>query len=80
MMVSIGSRCLRCGECCYAFEVPEINKPGMSQCKHFSRDENGLGVCHIYSKRPFSCRIFILPDADGVCALGKIKRRKDASR
>jgi len=74
-------KCLRCGECCYAFEVPEIKKHNHQRCPYFSRDIEGRGICDIYNNRPYSCRIFILPaDESGNCALGNVLTEKNKIR
>ena len=70
-------KCLRCGECCFAFEVPEIQKPSFQKCPYY-KITRGKGTCSIYRNRPYSCRIFVLPDVNGNCALGAIiKERKE---
>jgi len=75
------TKCLRCGECCFAFDVPELQKPSHEWCRHFSRDAD-VGICNIYNNRPKSCRVFILPAGKGgSCVLGayimQMKRREE---
>lgn len=72
-------KCVRCGECCFAFEVPEISKPDRTWCRHFERGSGSIGVCKIYDSRPQSCRIFILAGVDGECILGKAIRKARAN-
>lgn len=44
--------CLRCGDCCTRFTIPEINKPAGERCFNLSDDN----FCMIYDTRPDMCR------------------------
>ncbi len=46
-------KCDGCTLCCYLFDIPEIKKPGSTECAHIC--ENG---CDIYDSRPDCCRGF----------------------
>lgn len=45
------NECGSCTACCWALEIPEINKPHFSECPN--QTENG---CKIYDNRPIECR------------------------
>lgn len=45
--------CGNCQECCYAIEVPPMNKGANEKCQH--QGERG---CAIYDTRPNACKVF----------------------
>lgn len=62
MSQSSDIKCLRCGTCCTAFDIKEINKEAGERCKHLSPDNK----CTIYEKRPWGCRGY---QPDELCVL-----------
>lgn len=70
------TKCLRCGQCCIAYDVPEINKRGFTACPHLVFGDGGIASCNIYETRPESCKIFTIAGKDGECVIGKIQMQK----
>ena len=58
--------CLRCGDCCIRFEIPELVKPAGVRCKHLTEDS----LCAIWDKpeRPTICYKHDYPAR--VCPIG----------
>ncbi|KAA0258625.1 YkgJ family cysteine cluster protein [Deferribacter autotrophicus] len=54
--------CLKCGVCCYFFDISTLKKPALSPCKHLGED----GKCKDYENRPAVCRDF---QPDEICVL-----------
>ena len=46
-------KCDGCTLCCYLFSIPEIKKPGNTECTHMCKEG-----CDIYDSRPDCCRGF----------------------
>jgi len=59
-------QCLRCGDCCIRFEIPELNKRAGVRCRHLT--ENNL--CELWDKpeRPKICNNHDYPAI--VCPIG----------
>lgn len=79
LKINSQAKCLRCGQCCIAYDVPEINKRGFTACQHLSF-KGDIAFCNIYETRPESCRIFIIAGKDGECAIGRIQRQKKGEK
>jgi len=50
-----GRDCGDCRVCCRLPDIPELNKPVNTWCRHADLDRPG-GGCTIYDKRPSTCR------------------------
>lgn len=74
----VSMKCLRCGFCCYAWEVRELNKPEKTFCKYLKYEKHGekiVATCTIYHKKPKECRIFNIA-SEKICPIGKVMIEK----
>lgn len=66
-------RCLRCGDCCIRFCIPELDKPAGIRCSHLTEDN----LCELWDKpeRPKVCYDHDYPTS--ICPIGLQRRANE---